>query len=110
MIMMLGSVSSGSWTGMIYCLPPSDGPLLSADELSSHAGRGHLREIDRNLGRADADTEAIDYAADDKHGNVLRGADDNASNDPNDGSDLNCDLACEARTKVSVNCGITTDS
>jgi hypothetical protein len=91
-------------------LPPGDGPLLSTDKLSSLAWGRDFRDVDRDLGRADADTEAIDYTADDEHGNVLRGGDDNASNDPNDGSNLNGDLACEVRTKVRVDCGIEANS
>jgi hypothetical protein len=84
------------------CLPPGDGPLLKTDELSSLAWRRNFRNVDRNLGRADANTEAVDYTADDEHGDVLRGADDDASNDPNDGSDLDCDLAWKVRTRVRV--------
>lgn len=94
----------------MYLLPPGDGPLLGTNKLSSLAWGCDFRDVDRNLGRADADTEAVDYTADNEHGNVLRGGDDNASNDPNDSSDLNCDLACEVRTKVRVDCGIKTDS
>jgi len=54
------------------------------------------------LSRADADAEAVDDTADDKHGDVLRGTDDDTSNDPGDGTDLDSDLACEVRLSVRV--------
>ncbi|KAH0356612.1 hypothetical protein KCU81_g274, partial [Aureobasidium melanogenum] len=71
-------------------------PLMKehpTDELSSLAWRSDLRDVDRNLGGADANTEAVDYTTDDEHGDVLRSADDDAANNPDDGSDLDCDLA-----------------
>jgi len=65
-------------------------------------GRETSREIDRDLCRADPDTEAVDNTTDDKHGNVLRGADNDASDNPDNGSTLNDDLACEVRPQVRV--------
>jgi hypothetical protein len=102
MIMILGYVSNRWKTGMICYLPPGDGPLLKTDELSSFAWRRNLRNVDRNLGRADANTEAVDYTTNDEHGDVLRGTDDDASDDPNDGSNLDCDLAWKVRPYVRV--------
>jgi len=67
---------------------------LRTDELSSFAWRSDLRDVDRNLSGADANTEAVDHTTDDEHGDVLRSANDDASDDPDDGSDLDCDLAC----------------
>jgi hypothetical protein len=98
MIMILDYVSGYLWTGTVRCLPPGDGPLLKTDNLSSLARQWNLGEIDRNLGRADADTEAIYNTTDDEHGDILRSADDDTSNDPDDGSDLDGDLACKVRT------------
>ena len=54
------------------------------------------------MSRADADAEAVDDTANDEHGDVLRGTDDDASNDPGDGTDLDGDLAYEVRTSVRV--------
>lgn len=84
----------------MYYLPPGNGPLLETNELASHARQRDFREIDGDLSRADTDTEAVDHTTDDEHGNVLRGGDDDASNDPDDSSDLDSDLACEIRTQV----------
>jgi hypothetical protein len=39
------------------------------------------------LGGADPNAEAIDDAADNQHGNVLRGGDDDAADDPDHGAD-----------------------
>jgi len=80
---------------------PCDRPLLSTNKLSSLAGRCDFRDVDRHLCRANADTESVDDTADDKHGNVLRGTNDDASNHPDDGTDLNCHLAAKAIRKVS---------
>jgi hypothetical protein len=107
MIMMLGHVSNRQKTGMICYLPPGDGPLLKTHELSSLAWRRDFRDVDWNLSRADANTEAVDYTADDEHGNVLRGADDDASDDPNDGSNLDCDLAWKVRIRIRVDENVT---
>lgn len=67
---------------------PSDSPLLSADQTSSLGWWCDFRDVDWNLGRADTDAEAIDDAADDEHWDVLRGSDDNAANDPDDGANF----------------------
>jgi hypothetical protein len=107
MIMMLRDVSSHSCTGIMCYLPPGDGPLLKTNELSSLAWRRNFRNVDWNLSRTDTDTEAINHTANDEHGNVLRGADDDASNDPDDGSDLDCNLAWKVRTRVSVEWNVT---
>lgn len=50
---------------------PGNCPLLCADELSSLAWRSDLRDVDRDLSGTDANTEAVDYATDDEHGDVL---------------------------------------
>lgn len=95
MIMILRYVSNHSKTRTMCYLPPGDGPLLETNELPSLAGQRDFREIDGDLSRADTDTEAVDDATNDKHGNVLRGADDDASDDPDDGSNLDGGLTCE---------------
>jgi hypothetical protein len=94
----------------MHCLPSGDGPLLKTDEFSSLAWKRDFGDIDRDLGRADADTEAVDNTANDEHGDVLRGADDDASNDPDNGSDLIGGLACRVRTHVRIEQNVTPDS
>ena len=66
---------------------PSDGPLLRTHETTTFARRSQLGDVDGNLRGADTDTEAIDDASHDKHGDVLGSADDDGANDPEDSSD-----------------------
>ena len=74
---------------------PGDGPLLRADETTALGGRSELRDVDRDLGRADAYAEAVDDATDDEHGDVLRRRDDDAPDDPDDGAEHDGLLAAE---------------
>lgn len=55
------------------------------------------------MSRADADTEAVDDTTDDEHGNVLRGADNNATNNPDDSSGLDGSLACKCEHRLESN-------
>lgn len=57
--------------------------------------------VDRNLGRADADAESVDDTTDNEHGNVLRSTDNDTSNNPDDGSDLDSNLAAETICEVA---------
>ena len=41
------------------------------------------------MSRTDTNTKAIDEAANDEHANILRGANDNGANTPDDGTNLN---------------------
>ena len=61
---------------------PSDGPLLHADKTASFRRRGDLGDVDGDLSGADTDGEAVDYAANDQHRDVLGSTDENATNDP----------------------------
>lgn len=66
---------------------PSDCPLLGAHQPTPFGGRGQLRNVDWDLGRLDADSETIDNTADDKHANILRGANKDGSNYPKERKD-----------------------
>lgn len=51
---------------------PCDGPLLTADQPATLARRSQLGDVDRHLGGANADTKAINDAADDQHADIHR--------------------------------------
>jgi hypothetical protein len=72
-----------SWVCVVYL----HGPLLHADKPTTLGWRGDLRDVDRNLSRADTNAEAVDDATDDKHGDVLRGSRDGRANDPDHSAD-----------------------
>lgn len=74
---------------------PGNGPLLSADNTATFTGRRQFGDIDRNLSRADTDSKTIDKTTNDKHANVLRGANDGGTNDPDETTDLNSPLAAK---------------
>lgn len=61
---------------------PGDGPLLGADQTAALGGRCDLRDIDGDLGGADADGDAVDDAANDEHGDVLGGTDQDGPDAP----------------------------
>lgn len=61
---------------------PSNGPLLETHESSTFRRRRKLRDIDWDLGRFDTDCDAVDYTADDKHGDVLGGTSHNPEDEP----------------------------
>ena len=50
---------------------PGDGPLLSTDKTTTLRWRRELGYVDRDLGRADTDAQAVDNSANDEHGDVL---------------------------------------
>jgi hypothetical protein len=75
---------------------PSNGPLLSADKTPSLRRWRNLRDVHRHLGRADANTEAIDDAAHDQHRDVLRCRYNDTADDPNHGADHDSFLAAKA--------------
>lgn len=74
---------------------PSDCPLLHAHEATALRRRCDLGNVDWNLSRTDADTEAIDDATDDEHGDVLRGGCDDRTNHPDHSTDHDSLLAAE---------------
>lgn len=61
---------------------PRDGPLLHADEPAALRGGRQLRDVHRNLRRADAYGQAVDDPPDDEHGDVYGCGDDYAADDP----------------------------
>lgn len=69
-------------------VPPSNCPLLSTHDPTTFGRGRQLGNVDGDLSRADSDRDAVDEAADDEHGNVLRSARDDGTNDPDDGADL----------------------
>lgn len=75
---------------------PGDGPLLHANETAALGRRSNLRDVDRDLRRADTNAEAVDDATDDEHGDVLRCSSDNRANDPDDCTEHDGLLAAEA--------------
>lgn len=75
---------------------PGDGPLLHANETAALRRRSDLRDVDRDLRRADTNAEAVDDATDDEHGDVLRRSGDNRANDPDDCTEHDSLLAAEA--------------
>jgi len=64
-----------------------DSPLLRANKTAALGWWCDLRDVDRDLCRADTNAEPIDDTADDEHGDVLRGRDDDAADDPGNGAD-----------------------
>jgi len=74
---------------------PGDGPLLRAHQATTLGRRRQFRDVDRDLGRADSDAEAVDDATNDEHGDVLRGGHDNAADYPDDGAEHDGFLAAE---------------
>lgn len=67
---------------------PGDGPLLGSDNTSALGGRSQLGDVDRDLGGADADRDAVDEATDNQHADILCGTRDDGTNDPDGASDL----------------------
>ena len=65
---------------------PGDCPLLSPHQTAPFAWWGQFGDVHRDLGRADADTETVDEAADYQHANVLGCTNDDGANDPVDAS------------------------
>ena len=63
---------------------PGDGPLLGADQTTSLARWSQLGDVHGDLGRADADTDTVDEAADDQHADVLGCTNDDGADDPVD--------------------------
>lgn len=61
---------------------PGNGPLLETNQTTTLGWRCDLRDIDRNLSRADTHAEAVDDTTNDQHGNVLGGADNDRTNTP----------------------------
>lgn len=51
--------------------PPSNSPLLSPDQTTTLTRGSELGNVDRNLGGADTNANAIDETANDEHANVL---------------------------------------
>lgn len=66
---------------------PGDGPLLQADQASTLGGRHALADVNWYLCGLDTDTNTVDDSSDDQHGNVLRCADDDGADDPDDAAD-----------------------
>lgn len=64
---------------------PSNGPLLQRDNAATDLLRRDLGLVDRDNSGGDADADAGDRAADDKHGNAVAGALDSGAVLENDG-------------------------
>lgn len=56
---------------------PSDGPLLSPDQTTALTRGSELGNVDRNLGGADTNANAIDQTANNQHADVLGSRDQN---------------------------------
>jgi hypothetical protein len=68
---------------------PSNSPLLRSDNTTTLRRRRKLRNIHRDLRRADTNSHAIDQSPDNKHTNVLRSARDDGTDHPDRASNLN---------------------
>jgi hypothetical protein len=68
---------------------------LCTNETTTLGWRGKLRNIYWNLSGADTDSETVDDAAHDEHGDVLRSGHNDTSNDPDDGANHDRLLATE---------------
>lgn len=75
---------------------PGDSPLLHSNETAALGRRSDFRDIDRDLRRADTNTETVDNATNDEHGDVLRRSGDNRANDPDDCTEHDGFLATKA--------------
>ncbi len=71
-------------------------PLLSPNDSAPLGRRSQLCNIYRNLCTAEADACTIDKTPNNEHGDVLRGADNDRTDTPNDGADLNSAIATES--------------
>ena len=65
-----------------YQDPPRDRPLLSSDEPTTFAWRGELGDVDRDLGRTDANADTVDESANNEHSDILGSTDENRSHAP----------------------------
>ena len=50
---------------------PGDGPLLAANETATLGRRRNLRDVDRDLSRADTNGQTVDDTTHNQHGDVL---------------------------------------
>ena len=62
--------------------------LLRTDDPTTLGRRSKLRDIDWNLRRADTDSETVDEASSDEHANILRGAGNSGTNEPDGTTNL----------------------
>lgn len=65
---------------------PSNGPLLGTYKATSFAGWRQFRDVDRDLRRADTNTESVDDATDNEHADVLGCADNRGPDAPDHSS------------------------
>lgn len=79
----------------------SDRPLLGSYNTTAAGGRSEFRDVDRDLSGADTDRETVDEATDDEHADVLSGAGDDGTNDPDGTTDLNSPATTELIRKVT---------
>ena len=61
---------------------PCNSPLLPSHKTASLARWRQFGDVNRNLGRTDADAEAVNDTADNEHANILRSTNDRRTNDP----------------------------
>lgn len=75
--------------------------MLGSYNTTAAGGRSEFRDVDRDLSGADTDRETVDEATDDEHTDVLSGAGDDGTNDPDGTSNLNSPAATELIRKVT---------
>jgi hypothetical protein len=77
--------------------------LLRPYNTTAAGRRSEFGDVDRNLGGADTDRETVDEAAPNEHADVLRGAGDDGTDDPDSTADL------DSPTTTEFVCEITRD-
>ena len=75
--------------------------MLGSYNTTAAGGRSEFRDVDRDLSGADTDRETVDEATDDEHTDVLSGAGDDGTNDPDGTADLNSPATTELIRKVT---------
>ena len=74
---------------------PGNSPLLCADDTSPFAGLSKLRHVYWNLSAADSNRDTIDESSDHQLRDAVRAAYDNATDAPNNSTNLNCSLSAQ---------------
>jgi len=80
---------------------PCNGPLLRSYNTTAAGRRSEFGDVDRNLSGADTDRQTVDEATGDEHANVLSGARDDGTNDPDGTTDLDSPATTELIREVT---------
>jgi hypothetical protein len=96
LLTLLGTDESSSlgWGGDL-------GDLLRPISPASDGAEKKYTYVDGNLSRADAYSETVDDTSDSQHGNVLGSADEDGTNAPDDGADLDGPLSSKDIREVT---------